>query len=397
MVTPERGGEFSRVDLGKWTRVAMMLEPKGGGDFARQAGELFGRMRERLLAQEPPLTLTTQTVFLRNSEDQADCQRLIESHFGTQTPLTSFVHEPPVNDAALAVEAWAMGGPDIHLERCGPHALKLSYDDMHWAFSGGIDVGPDPKGVYAQTKQALEEMNKALCSAGASLEHAVRTWFYLGTITGAEGTSQRYKELNRARSDVYRHLNFHQRMPQRVAAGIYPASTGIGMQGRRLTAGCLALQTKRPDLRLVALENPRQTPAYAYHPRYSPKSPKFSRAMALALKEYVTVWVSGTASIVDSESLHAGNATRQTEQTIDNIERLISAENLALHGIDRAGAELQDLAKIRVYVKRPEDVPAVRTVCSRRFGAVPALYAIADICRPELLVEIEGVAFSRRT
>ena len=56
---------------------------------------------------------------------------------------------------------------------------------------------------------------------------------------------------------------------------------------------------------------------------------------------------------------------------------------------------MQDLAKIRVYLKRPEDLAKCRAICERRFGSVPAIYAVADICRPELLVEIEGVAFSR--
>jgi enamine deaminase RidA (YjgF/YER057c/UK114 family) len=160
--------------------------------------------------------------------------------------------------------------------------------------------------------------------------------------------------------------------------------------------GCLSLQTRREDVFLLPLENPQQTPAYAYSPKYSPQSPKFSRAMALILGNYVTTWISGTASIVNSESQHPGDIEKQTEQTIDNIERLISAENFAFHGIKGAGAALSDFAKIRVYVKRQEDFEKCRRVCERRFGAVPAIYALADVCRPELLVEIEGITFSRR-
>jgi hypothetical protein len=53
------------------------------------------------------------------------------------------------------------------------------------------------------------------------------------------------------------------------------------------------------------------------------------------------------------------------------------------------------LAKIRVYLKRAEDLAKCRAVCERRLGPVPVIYAVADICRPELLVEIEGVAFTR--
>ena len=168
------------------------------------------------------------------------------------------------------------------------------------------------------------------------------------------------------------------------------------MTGDGLAASCLALQTARQDLFLVPLENPQQTPAYVYNRIYSMQSPKFSRAMALGLGDYVTTWISGTASIVDSESRHLGDVEMQTEQTIENIERLIAAENFARHGIPGVGAGLEDLAKIRVYLKRPQDLAKCRAVCERRFGPVPALYVAADVCRPELLVEIEGVAFSRR-
>ena len=167
------------------------------------------------------------------------------------------------------------------------------------------------------------------------------------------------------------------------------------MSGSGLVASCMALETRREDVLLLPLENPHQTPAYAYDPEHSPQSPKFSRALALVLGDYVTTWVSGTASIVDSESRHLGDPEKQTEQTIDNIERLISADNFTSHGLKGAGASLRDLAKIRVYLKRAEDLAKCRAICERRFGSVPTIYAVADICRPELLVEIEGVAFSR--
>ena len=222
------------------------------------------------------------------------------------------------------------------------------------------------------------------------------TWLYLGDIIGAEGATQRYKELNRARTDFYRHLAFgrslrHPGTPE----CIYPASTGIGVSGCGLLVSALALETRRDDVWLLPLENPQQTPAYDYRPDYSPQSPKFSRAMALVQGGYVTTWISGTASIIASESRHLEDIERQTEQTLDNIQQLIAPENFASHGLPGAGATLRDLAKVRVYVKRSADFARCRAVCQRRLGAIPAIYAVADVCRPELLVEIEGVAFSR--
>ena len=235
-----------------------------------------------------------------------------------------------------------------------------------------------------------------LADAGSSFQRVVRTWFYVGGITEPEAGAQRYQELNRARTDFYRDIQFNcSSLASAAPGGVYPASTGIGMSGNGLVASCMALETSRKDVLMLPLENPQQIPAYTYDPVHSPQSPKFSRAVALVLGNYVTTWVSGTASIVDSESRHLGDPEKQTTQTIDNIERLIAANNFEAHGLKGAGARLHDLAKIRVYLKRAEDLAKCRAVCERRFGRVPAIYAVADICRPELLVEIEGVAFSR--
>ncbi len=126
------------------------------------------------------------------------------------------------------------------------------------------------------------------------------------------------------------------------------------------------------------------------------QSPKFSRAMALAHGPDMTIFISGTASITNSESRHLGDAVAQTHEALNNIEALISEENLARHGLPGFGSSLEGLAQVRVYVKRKEDYPRILTVCARRLGDVPAIYTMADVCRPELLVEIEGIAFSRR-
>jgi len=175
---------------------------------------------------------------------------------------------------------------------------------------------------------------------------------------------------------------------------VYPASTGIGTRGDRINLSCLALESQRPDVFLMPLENPQQTSPCDYHARYSPQSPKFSRAMAVAQGHFVSTLVSGTASIVDAHTCHIGNIVGQTEQTIENIERLIAPENFARHGLQGSGATLRDIAKLRVYVKNLGDYEKCREVCERRLPRVPAIYLHADVCRPDLLVEIEAVAFS---
>jgi enamine deaminase RidA (YjgF/YER057c/UK114 family) len=386
----------SRVDLGDLTRLALTLIPAGRGAFHEQALEIMAGLKAILAAEPAPMTVTVQTVFLRHAADQPECEALFREHYGLQLPVTNFVIQPPCSGAALALEAWAVAGDSVRIERFGPHALAVACEGARWVYCGGIKPLATLEGAYAQTLDALARMNDALRLAGCSFQQTLRTWFYLEGITRPEAATSRYQELNRARSDFYRDIPFCSPLfrPQRPQAP-YPASTGIGMSAASLLVGCVALQTRRQDVLLLSLENPQQTPAYAYDPKYSSQSPKFSRAMALLLGDYMTTWISGTASIVSSDSRHPGDIEKQTQQTIDNIQRLISRDNFAAHGVSGAGAGFEDLAKIRVYLKRPEDLAKCRAICARRFGTVPAIYAVADVCRPELLVEIEGVAFSR--
>ena len=118
--------------------------------------------------------------------------------------------------------------------------------------------------------------------------------------------------------------------------------------------------------------------------------------MAVAVADECMIFVSGTASIIDSESQHIEDPVKQTEQTLDNIAALIDGQNLDKHGIPGFSCGLGNLECVRVYVKRPSEYKAIQQVCERRLPKVPILYTIADVCRPELLVEIEGIALARR-
>ena len=391
------GEGHSSIRVGKSIRLSLTLVPRGRGPLVEQAREALAMQQEILQRQEQAMTVTSQTVFLRDLHQAQLCRQLLSAYYGATSPVINIVFQPPCCGAALAIEAWAIGGPDVQIERAGQHALAVSYNGTRWIYCAGLQSHGPNAAVYAQTTGVLESMREALRQAGGGFEQVLRTWFYLGNITESEGGIQRYKELNRARADFYRGIQFRCTASQpNIPQGVYPASTGIGMRGTGLVAGCVALQTQRDDALLLPLENPQQTPAYAYHPRHSPDSPKFSRGVALVLADYITTWVSGTASVVHSVSHHPGDIRKQTEQTIENIRKLLSAENFGFHGIKHPGAGLRDLAKVRVYLKRSEDFPACKGICEKHFPNVPALYAVADVCRPELLVEIEGVAFTTR-
>lgn len=171
----------------------------------------------------------------------------------------------------------------------------------------------------------------------------------------------------------------------RVEASALPAATAIGTA----TPGFLVflLATREPG---IQIENPRQVSAYHYPPDYGPKSPTFSRATLKHWASGPQLYISGTASIVGHASLHRGNVEAQADEVINNLEALIDTARRD-HGLGTLHGPA-DLSLLKVYVKRPQDLDAVRERVRARLGDHPALLFLrGDICREELLVEIEGL------
>ncbi|MBI2949390.1 MAG: dioxygenase [Verrucomicrobia bacterium] len=389
---PER---HAVLELGSLAQFAVLGVPGIRGSFRLQAEELFAQLFCLLSRQTTALTATTMMVFLRHEADEAECREVIRARFGEALPVTTFVVQPPCSGAALGVELWALGGPGVTVKRFGAHVLAVESEGIRWIHCGGIGGYGGTDGAYGESAFSFQEMQQQLARAGIGFDQVVRTWLYVNQITSGEDGCQRYQELNRARTDFYRGIHFGAKHRAEAApTDIYPASTGIGTRGSHITMSCLALDSRRPDVFLLPLENPQQMAAYNYQAQYSPQSPKFSRAMAVVQGHFVSTLVSGTASIVNTQTCHVGDIVRQTEQTLENIERLIAPENFARHGLPGAGATLQDIAKLRVYVKHQEDYEQCREVCERWLPGVPAIYLRADVCRSDLLVEIEAVAFS---
>ncbi len=313
-----------------------------------------------------------------------------------------------------AVEEDSSDGDSEELSvRSTPQIAEVEYAGIRWLHLAGCGVsattpqaGAD---VYERSLTLFDEMRRnleTLLAPAVTFGEVVRTWLYLGDIVGSlwtqkdqqliETSKQRYKELNRARTDFFDGVTFQTSRTVQPDVPFYPASTGIGTDGYGVLFTARALQSDRTELRVVTLENPRQVSAFDYGQHYSPSSPKFSRAAAVIADDSAVIFISGTASITDSESRHLNDAARQTEETLDNIATLISEANFAAHSHSGYGVTLEELANVRVYVKNRSDYAAIRQVCERRIPQIPTIYVVGDVCRTELLVEIEGIAYRVR-
>jgi enamine deaminase RidA (YjgF/YER057c/UK114 family) len=107
-------------------------------------------------------------------------------------------------------------------------------------------------------------------------------------------------------------------------------------------------------------------------------TPKFERAKKLTFKSgEELIYVSGTAAIRGEESLKGVGVEQQLRITMENIAELIGDAPLRL---------------LRVYLKRPEDYAVVKARLEEYGLDSPVSYLCADVCREELLIEIEGIA-----
>jgi chorismatase len=207
-----------------------------------------------------------------------------------------------------------------------------------------------------------------------------RIWHYISQIN----------EPNAAGLEVYRDFCVGRaRVLERYGVTHdMPAATVIGARAGGVVCYLLACRSGTH----VNLENPRQVPAYHYPSRYGPRSPNFARATYLAPAsggEYV--FVSGTASILGHQTMHRGDVAAQCRLALENIGCVIGDGNLFAHDVGR-GHSLADLAAVKVYVRRRADMPMVRDICGAALAPSAAVaYLNADICRSDLLVELEGV------
>jgi enamine deaminase RidA (YjgF/YER057c/UK114 family) len=391
--------DVTTVDSSEIPHLFATAIPRRGCSFREQAEDALKSLDAELGREGARRSVIQQTVFLADTSRLDECRQILCDFYGDDLPATTYVPQPPCGGEEVSIEVHSIAhrAGEAEIERVGEKLVALRHDGTVWAFCATDAVAGQTQGAYDDTTRTLNQLRRLLERIGLSFDQVIRTWLYLGGIVAEEGQKVRYKELNRARTDFYEDIPFLAGyLPESHRGPVYPASTGIGTEGRALAASAIALATDRADVVATPLENPRQTSAYDYARSYSLQSPKFSRAMAVSFDAENTIFISGTASITHSESRHLGDAAAQTSEALDNIEALISEANLKRHGLPGLGTPLEGLGVARVYVKRQEDYPRIREVWARRIGLVPTTYTIADVCRPELLVEIEAIAFARR-
>jgi chorismate lyase / 3-hydroxybenzoate synthase len=284
---------------------------------------------------------------------------------------------PLLQPASAVLDTWCADGDDAPE---GRHGCVRYATDGHW-LHGCAEIDDRGLGVQAAARHAYQDIFDVLGSSACP--HLLRLWNYLAGINVETDGVERYRQFNTGRQQAFIEA-------RRSAFEGAPAACALGTRDGPLRVYFLA--GRRSPL---AIENPRQVSAYRYPRAYGVHAPTFSRAaLADVGAGRRALFISGTASIVGHATVHIGDVTRQTEESLANITvlREIASERT---GLPFPAGEMI----CTVYLRHEADLPMVREVFEHAVGhgsraARDALYLQADICRSDLLVEIEAHMFA---
>ncbi len=268
------------------------------------------------------------------------------------------------------------------LAGAGGRELWLTDQPVTVGEADGIRYASNDDWLFGVLRVPADEPDRAACTAYLRLLTFIRTqeagrlvrlWNYFPDINRDQGGLERYRRFCLGRHEAF-------------TSGGYPldrdlpAASAVGSRQGDLVIAFLA---GRGDCR--AIENPLQLSAYRYPPDYGPRSPSFSRAMRVTAAGQDGFFISGTASIRGHRTVGQGDPLAQCRTTLDNLAALVATVTPA--PLNRLG----DAAHWKIYLRDPALFDGVREELDRALDpASPRLYVAGEICRLDLLLEIEG-------
>ncbi len=305
----------------------------------------------------------------------------------TQVPVTASM-TPALGVADNLCEVWRVaGGRAVELSTGSRKSGRVHYRYCDELLFGSITIDEEALDGNAAavlqyaTTTAYQDIFDVLKETRHA--HLIRVWNYLPEINGEADGDERYRHFNSARQAAFQSSG-------RSTVGPVPAASALGSPAGSPISIYFLASRESPTM----IENPRQTSAYHYPPKFGRHSPVFSRACMLSESPGTSLFVSGTASIVGHETIHRGDVTAQTRETLANIDALLNEANRV---VGSARYSL-DALKLKVYVRQPSDLEVIEETLSQTLSpATSIVYLQADVCREDLLVEIEATGDSQRS
>lgn len=317
----------------------------------------------------------------------------ILSTFGDKCPSFNVTAHPPEKPWKVAVEAaYIIVNETVSIVskflNSTPYVV-VSSESFREVWAGGLGSVSIINDTAEAALSAFDEMRSILESEQMSFNNIIRQWNFIGNILEFNYENQNYQVFNKVRSDNYlKHRTVHS----------YPAATGVGMKFGGVFLDFFAVKAES-NLKLIAIDNPDQIRPYDYSQKVLKgkptdgeklnQPPQFERAVYLINNRNSSLFVSGTASIIGQDTIGIDNIEKQTVITIENIGKLADSERIGHLTSNKDFCSAKPIL-LRVYIKNQSDFAKVKSVCLEYFSDTPIVFIEADICRDNLLVEIEA-------
>ncbi len=343
------------------TSFSLTIKPLPGEEISALCRRLAAQLAERAAT---PLHLL---VFGQTAAAAAGIATLEES-FGRRDFPVTWVEGADCGSKPIAgIQAHAFTGAVERIEWNGRVVGSVFTEGgARQCLVGGLAPADKTLARSEQTRQTLEELQAVLALAGLELADTVRTWFFLDNILSW------YDDFNRARTKIYSGEKFR--------TGSLPASTGVGAKNPAGTALALAAWAFRPlekTARAEEVASPLQCPAPAY-------GSSFSRAMEMPTAAGRRLHISGTASIAPGgQTLWADDTRKQVELTMDVVEAILRSRGFTFADLTRATAYFRHAADAGIFSE---------WLAANRQEQMPVVSAQCDVCRDDLLFELEAEA-----
>jgi len=375
------------------------IVPTSGEDFPAQVRSCVEQLLHFIRDEDESRYFITQQTFFISAKSReeydarsAEINLQLSTMCGTHLPATSIVAQSPASGSDVVLELICTKETEekkvTYKSFEGTQYTLVEYNGFKAVHCAGL-MGGAGDSIYESSVKAFKSAMAILAEEGLSIHHIIRQWNYIESIAWLENvpdSEQNYQVFNDVRAHYY---------DKGVFKSGYPAATGIGMDTGGVIIDFIAL-SESEQVKIQPIVNPGQIDAHQYSElvlegKSAQKcTPKFERAKLIVIGERNYIYVSGTASILGEKTMHKGNVEKQTITTIDNINHLFSEENQKNLGLNFDVSKIR-FSHLRVYVKHQEDIPVVESICESMLNCNSSLYLESDVCREDLLVEIEGV------
>lgn len=359
----------------------IIVHADGRGDLAAQ----IAQVEERYAAAQKALSLTPESaifrrIFLSDAINQAPVVRRSSLMGDRKNPVAvSIIQQPPLPGSKIALLAYHIDGSGtlnkkrLPSHHASDHHLLVEKNGNRHLWSTGLCAGAHAatSPVEVQTHEAFKDLIESLSAHGANLrDHCIRTWVYMKNVDCF------YRGMVNARLEVFADFNMNETTHTLASTGIEGACEH---QFDLMSMDAYSnIDMKREQISyLNDFSRLSRTEVYNVN---------FERGTRVAYADRALHVISGTASIdaTGRTVYFDGDVVKQAERMFENVDALLRS----------GSATIDDMMHMIVYLRDPAEYARIDAYMAERFPAIPYVIVEGAVCRPDWLIEVEGMAIT---